>query len=113
MDDAYLWSVTHAAPAEEAVYKQLRKRLTRTLLTHSQESVLLPKSLFLTRIQCLDRETISDGQFADVYRGKFNGRDIALKRLRVFQIVSESKKHDLRKVRFQPYLGNYPLRLKY
>ena len=67
---------------------------------------MFPSVIKLLGVQCPDKRTYGTGGFADVYRGKYEGKDVALKRLRVFSMIQESKKEASRKVRFVLQLRN-------
>lgn len=97
LDDANLWSTVQSDETEMIVFEKLRDRLVNSLLKLSSDSGLLPSSLFLKGIDCPDRESTSAGVFADVYQGNYKGRAVALKRLRVYQMVDETEKGTLRK----------------
>lgn len=59
----------------------------------------LPASLFLRGVKFSGGDSHGSGSFADIYLGELDGAVVALKRLRVFQMVEESKREQLRRVR--------------
>jgi hypothetical protein len=69
------------------------------LIDLSQCKAMIPSSLFLKRVEA-DRmqDPIGVGGFADVFCGSYEGEDVALKRLRVFQMLSPDDKVALHQV---------------
>lgn len=63
-----------------------RHAVRRLLIRLSQTSHTLPASLFIQGVECQDREPTGGGSFADIFRASLRGKDVALKRLRVFQV---------------------------
>ncbi|KAF7356563.1 hypothetical protein MVEN_00990000 [Mycena venus] len=66
----------------------------RLLVKLSEASDTLPKSLFITGVSSLDKEATFGGTFGDIYRASYQGQDVALKRIRVFQ--RDSGRHKIR-----------------
>ncbi|KAJ7504391.1 kinase-like domain-containing protein [Mycena galericulata] len=66
----------------------------RLLVKLSEASDTLPSSLFIQGVSRLDKEATFGGTFGDIYRASFQGRDVALKRIRVFQ--RDSARHKIR-----------------
>lgn len=60
-----------------------RPLLKRLLMRLSRETGSLPDVTFLSGIHG-GQHPVTGGSFGDIYRGKLNGMDIALKRLRIF-----------------------------
>ncbi|THH28482.1 hypothetical protein EUX98_g5711 [Antrodiella citrinella] len=71
--------------------------LRRVLLKLSLRSGLLPAQVFLKGVRCPDKEASKTGGFSDIFCGTYNYEDVALKRLRVFQSVEESRRKALTK----------------
>lgn len=65
-------------------------------LSYSTEK--LPTSFKLDDVECPDLYTYGVGGYADVFCGVYQSKKVALKRLRIFQIIDESKKRALRQV---------------
>lgn len=63
-----------------------RIELRHLLVRLSKAAGVLPPSIFLGDVECqgTDRDTIAGGGFADIFRAKYRGQKVALKRLRVF-----------------------------
>lgn len=61
-----------------------RPRLRTALRQLSFRSDQLPSALFLTGVVCNDLEAVRGGSFADILTGTYNGRVVAIKRLRTF-----------------------------
>ena len=58
--------------------------MRRMLLRVSQKLGTIPSPLFVAGVSCVERERPEGmGGFADVFRGSLEGRDVALKRLRI------------------------------
>lgn len=76
-----------------------RVKLRRLSLKLVLQYDRLPAALFLSGVQCRDREAEVGGGFADVYCGTFGNMKVALKCLRAFKMSSNSEKIRLRRVR--------------
>lgn len=61
-------------------------------------SNVVPQALILKGLVISDKDSIGGGGFADIYKGRYRQVPVALKRLRVFQTLEESKRESLRKV---------------
>ncbi|KAH8080722.1 kinase-like domain-containing protein [Cristinia sonorae] len=59
--------------------------LLRLLVKLSKVSGVLPHCLFLYGIVCPNRDSVTGGGFADIFRGTYGAQHVALKRLRVFK----------------------------
>lgn len=97
MDDPHLW-LSEDLHAETASYATLRAHLRHLIMSISVSTAFLPSSLFLRGVACVDKETIGAGSFGEVFRGEYDSRPVALKKLRVFRTTDEAKKEALRKV---------------
>ena len=60
-------------------HESLRRLTTKLVVTYDK----LPASFHLKGVQCDDKESCGAGAFADVFKGKWEGKPVALKRLRV------------------------------
>lgn len=49
----------------------------------SQRSDKLPESIYVEGLKILDKYNLNGGAFADVYKGEFRGKEVAVKKLRV------------------------------
>lgn len=61
-------------------------------------SGIYPSELELKNVTCTDRRIYGMGRRADVYRGKWERKEIAMKHLRVFHMVQPSQRPELKKV---------------
>ena len=59
---------------------------------------ILPKKLLIEGVMCTSTDQQGAGGFADVFCGTYDGEIVALKRVRVFALMPEDKKAELRKV---------------
>ncbi|TCD68179.1 hypothetical protein EIP91_011457 [Steccherinum ochraceum] len=64
------------------------RRLAFKLVLHFDR---MPAALFLSGVQCHDREASIGGRFADVYRGTFGNLQVALKSLNVLKTSNAAK----------------------
>ncbi|THH21605.1 hypothetical protein EUX98_g8333 [Antrodiella citrinella] len=88
------FQLTMAAQALESDHAyDDRDAIRRLMLKLSTRCEKLPTSLFLMGVKCSETECYSVGSFADIYIGEYEGRKVALKRLRMFQMIHESKKN--------------------
>lgn len=62
-----------------------RGGIRRLIMKLSIRSGLLPNSLLITDVVMSSSESVAGGGFADIFRGTYKGRLVALKRLRVFR----------------------------
>lgn len=79
-------------------FKAHRRRIHRLLVKLSQRYTLLPASLFIQGVKFRGGECHSSGSFADIYLAELNEWTVALKRLRMFQMIDESKRSKLQRV---------------
>jgi len=73
-----------------------RDTIRKLMLKLAMRSEKLPTSLFLKGVKCSETESYSVGSFADIYIGEYEGQKVALKRLRMFQMIHESKRKRMR-----------------
>ncbi|KAJ7281522.1 kinase-like domain-containing protein [Mycena rebaudengoi] len=66
----------------------------RLLVKLSEASDTLPSSLFIQGVARVDQEATFGGTFGDIYRASYQGEDVALKRIRVFQ--RDATRHKIR-----------------
>lgn len=64
----------------------------RLLMKLSEISGILPPSLMITGIKLLEKEALFGGGFADIYKASYAGKEVALKRMRIFQRGQERRK---------------------
>ena len=63
-----------------------RHRAHRLLVKLSQNCGILPSFLSIIGIENCGKEPVAGGGFADIFRASYQGEDVALKRLRDFQV---------------------------
>lgn len=66
---------------------RIRTLMTKLALTSGR----LPKALFLQDVQRTSIDPVAQGSFSDIYEGQFQGKAVALKRLRVFHMIEDTK----------------------
>jgi len=71
---------------------QLRKLAVQILEVHDR----LPDSLVLEKVERVGADAAFSGQFSDIFRGKYEGKDVALKRLRAYLMFSGPSKTHLK-----------------
>lgn len=76
-------------------YRNLLRRITLKLAVTYD---LLPTALILKGVTCANGDQNSGGAFADIFIGSYEGMDVAVKRLRVYSMSSDSKKDKYKKV---------------
>ncbi|THH26977.1 hypothetical protein EUX98_g7210 [Antrodiella citrinella] len=52
----------------------------------------IPSTLFVKGVKCLEKESMAGGAFADIFVGEYEGKKVALKRLKLYQKTEEWKK---------------------
>jgi hypothetical protein len=62
----------------------LRKTLSRVLVKLTQKVDHLPESIKVTGIRAVSTEPVAAGGFADIFKGIYQGKAVALKRFREF-----------------------------
>ncbi|KAJ7113128.1 kinase-like domain-containing protein [Mycena epipterygia] len=67
----------------------------RLIVRLSEASDQLPSSLFITGVTEHDEHPTFHGGFGDVFRASYNGKPVALKRIRMFQASTDSKRAHL------------------
>ncbi|KAF7308499.1 hypothetical protein HMN09_00698900 [Mycena chlorophos] len=77
--------------------KTLISNVRRLLVKLAEASDALPASLFIRGVVEVDKEASFGGAFGDIYRASHNGRDVALKRMRVHVFQRNSEWHNLRR----------------
>ena len=69
----------------------------RTLLVElSKLSTDLPESLFISGVDIVKHQNTFGGTFGDIYCSKYQGKHVALKRLRMFQTSNRGKIYKVR-----------------
>ena len=74
---------------------QLRRLSLKVAITYDK----FPTPLVLRGVQCDTTNQHGAGGFADVFCGTYNGEKVALKRLRVYLMMTDEQKTNLKKVR--------------
>ncbi|TCD61463.1 hypothetical protein EIP91_008398 [Steccherinum ochraceum] len=69
-----------------------RSSIRRLMLKLSLRASKLPKSLFLEKVTCTEADNYAVGAFSDIFVGKYLGRPVALKRLRLFLAQHRAQK---------------------
>jgi hypothetical protein len=77
------------AACSEAIDKVSRNKTHRLIVRLSENAGTLPSSLSITGVKACSKEAISGGGFADIFRAFYQGKPVALKRLRDFQVHQE------------------------
>jgi hypothetical protein len=70
----------------------LRKTLNRILVRLTQKVDRLPASIMLTGIRAVSEEPVAAGGFADIFKGIYQGKAVALKRFRKFSVDRDRTK---------------------
>ena len=90
--------------ASAAEISSTHRRLRRLLLRLALAYDLLPQGVRISGVERANPDTAMCGGFADIYRGEYKNQAVALKRLRVFQMMEPSRKQRVKKVSFKPKL---------
>ena len=69
----------------DKIPKEIRKSCLQTVYKICGRQALLPRSLLIPLCYDPTSDALCHGGFADVWKGKYQGRDIAAKVLRVYQ----------------------------
>lgn len=77
--------VLHNNPLWNKEDRDTYRKAHRLLIQLSKACDNLPSSLFISGVLRLDEEAMYGGGFADIFRAIYNGNEVALKRLRVYQ----------------------------
>lgn len=80
-------------------FSVFRNKLRRFTLKMALNHEIFPTTLIIRGVQCSDNTERLSGGFADIYTGTYRGEKVALKVLRIYSNMPESKKQKLRKVR--------------
>ena len=78
--------------------------LRRLLVGLSRKYQILPDTLFIEGVLCQDKYAIAGGGYADIYRAKYGGETVALKRFRTFATTSITT--ETKSVRVRQYIHN-------
>lgn len=71
---------------------------------------VIPSILFQGEVECLEHLPRYGGSFGDVFHGMLAGRQVALKRLRLFQLTDKEtywKVSQVNPMKMKSYLSNY------
>lgn len=63
-----------------------RRRILRLVVKLSERCGIIPPSLSISGVTDCSKEPFAGGGFADIFRASYQGKTVALKRLREFQI---------------------------
>ena len=77
---------------------KFRHSVHRVMRRLSYSTEKLPTAFKLEGVECSDGYMHGTGGYADVFCGSYKSEKVALKRLRIFQMVEESKRRALRQV---------------
>lgn len=83
--------------ATPAAVDEARWLLRRRLQRLSCNSNLLPSLLNVAGVSPTGK-VVGSGRFADVYRGTYQGRDVAVKHLRIFKMIRPSDEPKVKEV---------------
>jgi hypothetical protein len=74
------------------LHDDLRRQVIIVLLDLSASSGALPHDLFIKGVTIgSDRDPSSGGGFADIFLGRYQGKDVAIKRFRIFDEQSRER----------------------
>ena len=88
----------HKQALQSPRFRAHRQRIHRLLVKLSLKYNILPASLFIRGVKFSGGECHGSGSFADIFLADLDGVRVALKRLRMFQMIDESKKAQLKRV---------------
>ncbi|TFK43201.1 kinase-like domain-containing protein [Crucibulum laeve] len=71
---------------------ELQRIAQRLVMKLCEKANTLPSSLVIEGVELRERDAIYGGGFADIYRGSYQGKDVALKRMRIFQRGQDRQK---------------------
>ena len=66
-----------------------RNNAHRLFVKLSENCGILPSSLSIVGVDNCGKEPVTGGGFADIFRASYQGKDVALKRLRDFQVYQQ------------------------
>jgi hypothetical protein len=66
-----------------------RKAIGKLLIRLVDRFQCLPPTLFLSGVRWVSKDAVDAGGYADIFRGTYQGKEVALKRLRVFRADNE------------------------
>ena len=75
-----------------------RQKAHRLAVRLSVECGILPQSLVINGVEDCSKDNISGGGFADVFRATYDGKAVALKRLRDYHLNQREKIHRVRNI---------------
>ncbi|KAJ3485618.1 hypothetical protein NLI96_g4827 [Meripilus lineatus] len=84
--------------------KETRDALRRLTMKLCFAHSIVPQALVLKGLVISDRDSIGGGGFADIYKGTYRQVPVALKRLRVFLTLEESRRESLRRTFYREAL---------
>lgn len=74
---------------------EVGRKARRLLVKLSETSEIIPASVLIRGLNLVENQPVSGGGFADIYRAKYQGQEVALKHLRVRQ---DQDSHRIRRV---------------
>lgn len=78
---------------------EFRRNLMYLSMKIAQMSDRLPESIFITGVRLKSTTPVGGGAFADIYYGEYQGKLVAIKRLRDFLADTEADKEKTSRVR--------------
>src|SRR5882762_3206991 len=78
-------------PSDESGQRS-RHSARRLLVKLSENCGILPSSLSIVGIRNCGKDPVAGGGFADIFQASYQGKDVALKRLRYFQAHQQREK---------------------
>lgn len=72
--------------------EKFRRTLHRVIVRLSQKSHKLPESIYVRGVKIIDRYNMNGGAFADIYKGVYQGEEVAVKKLRATLYQSPGKR---------------------
>lgn len=80
------------------------RNLRHVQLKLALRSKLLPFSLYVNNVEC-SKNSFAAGGFADIYKGAHKGKKVAIKRLRVFQMMGQARTAEMLQASFRVYVA--------
>ncbi len=91
-------SLEHGFRAIPRLSRKCRRRIHRVTVRLAQASDRLPSTVFIEGVALSDQHPVGGGSYADVYKGDFNGVEVAVKKVRIFIRQGEDEWARARKV---------------
>jgi hypothetical protein len=74
---------------QETQERWLRKEIGRLLLKLMDQFNRLPSTLFVPGVRTYSRDAVNAGGYADIFKGIYQGKQVALKRFRTYNVENE------------------------